>query len=224
MTSYKRLQSMLATAADDPIDFSRAQIAGLKTRNDLTQKVLTVTDEIGKANIKVPIRVAGERNKEYVLVRNPGAEGGFVLGVRDAGTTQEKAIDVDHEEEEIHITDDEAQRTDSDPEIEMDDVEIPASASPSRSASRTVDPELDGLQKEADPYTRKKRRSSCCKRGPSSTPSRNAKEAGLHEDDEDEMRPRTSAWGASAFHSQPARVGYRLEQVSAAIGMDRCGC
>ena len=63
MTSYKRLQSMLATAPT-PIDFSRAQVAGLKTRNDLTQKVLTVTDEIGKANIKVPIRVAGERNKE----------------------------------------------------------------------------------------------------------------------------------------------------------------
>ncbi|EST04490.1 XPG N-terminal [Kalmanozyma brasiliensis GHG001] len=193
MTSYKRLQSMLATAPT-PIDFSRAQIAGLKTRNDLTQKVLTVTDEIGKANIKVPIRVAGERNKEYVLVRNPGAEGGFVLGVRDAGTTQEKAIDVDHEHEEINITDDEAQRTDSDPEMEMDDVEIPQSASPSRSASRTVDPELDELQKEANPYTRKEKALELLQARAKFHAKQKRREAGLHDDDEDELerarRPR----------------------------------
>lgn len=156
MTSYKRLQSMLATAPT-PIDFSRAQIAGLKTRNDLTQKVLTVTDEIGNANIKVPIRVAGERNKEYVLVRNPGAEGGFVLGVRDSGTTRDKAIDVDYEPEEINITDDEHNHTDSEPEIEMDDVEIPASVSPSRKASAAADPEMAELQKEADPHVRKEK-------------------------------------------------------------------
>lgn len=158
MTSYKRLQSMLATAPT-PIDFSRAQIAGLKTRNDLTQKVLTVTDEIGNANIKVPIRVAGQRNKEYVLVRNQGAEGGFVLGVRDAGMTQDKAIDVDYEPEDIVITDDEAQRSDSDsdPEIEMDEVEIPVQPSGSQSVSRTADPELDQLQTEADPYKRKEK-------------------------------------------------------------------
>ncbi|SJX64142.1 related to RAD2-structure-specific nuclease of the nucleotide excision repairosome [Sporisorium reilianum f. sp. reilianum] len=180
MTSYKRLQSMLATAPT-PIDFSRAQIAGLKTRNDLTQKVLTVTDEIGKANIKVPIRVAGERNKEYVLVRNPGAEGGFVLGVRDAGTTQDKAIDVDHEPEEINITDDEAQRTDSDPEMEMDDVEIPVQASPSRSA----DPELDQLQSEADPHIRKEKALELLQARAKFHAKQKRREAGVDDDDEE---------------------------------------
>ncbi|TKY89545.1 hypothetical protein EX895_001330 [Sporisorium graminicola] len=185
MTSYKRLQSMLATAPT-PIDFSRAQIAGLKTRNDLTQKVLTVTDEIGKANIKVPIRVAGERNKEYVLVRNPGAEGGFVLGVRDAGTTQDKAIDVDHEPEEINITDDEAQRTDSDPEMEMDDVDIPVQASPARS----VDPELDQLQSEADPYTRKEKALELLQARAKFHAKQKRREAGIEDDDDDLERAR----------------------------------
>ncbi|SPO29552.1 related to RAD2 - structure-specific nuclease of the nucleotide excision repairosome [Ustilago trichophora] len=185
MTSYKRLQSMLATAPT-PIDFSRAQIAGLKTRNDLTQKVLTVTDEIGKANIKVPIRVAGERNKEYVLVRNPGAEGGFVLGVRDAGTTQEKAIDVDYEPEDINITDDEANNTNSDPEIEMDDVEIPVQASPSRSISRPADPELDELQKEVDPYTRKEKALELLQARANYHAKQKRREAGLRDDDDDD--------------------------------------
>lgn len=192
MTSYKRLQSMLATAPT-PIDFSRAQIAGLKTRNTLTQKVLTVTDEIGNANIKVPIRVAGERNKEYVLVRNPGAEGGFVLGVRDAGNTQEKAIDVDYEPEEINITDDEAQHTDSDVEMEMDDVEIP-DASPSRSASRVADPEMEELQKEADPYTRKEKALELLQARARQHAKQKRREAGMPDDDEDELerarRPR----------------------------------
>ncbi|SNX85855.1 related to RAD2 - structure-specific nuclease of the nucleotide excision repairosome [Melanopsichium pennsylvanicum] len=187
MTSYKRLQSMLATAPT-PIDFSRAQIAGLKTRNDLTQKVLTVTDEIGKANIKVPIRVAGERNKEYVLVRNPGAEGGFVLGVRDAGTSQEKAIDVDYEPEEINITDDEAEHTDSEPEMDMDEVEIPVvEASPSRSMSRTADPELYKLQKETDPYMRKEKALELLQARAKHHAKQKRREAGMLDDDEDDL-------------------------------------
>ncbi|GAK68327.1 flap structure-specific endonuclease [Moesziomyces antarcticus] len=183
MTSYKRLQSMLATAPT-PIDFSRAQIAGLKTRNDLTQKVLTVTDEIGNANIKVPIRVAGERNKEYVLVRNPGAEGGFVLGVRDAGTSQDKAIDVDYEPQEINITDDEHGHSDSEPEIEMDDVEIPASASPSRIASAAADPEMAELQKEADPHVRKEKALELLQARARQHAKQKRREAGLLDDDD----------------------------------------
>ena len=51
-TSYKRLQDMLH-AAPTAIDFSKAQVAALKTRNDLTQKVLTVTDELGLSLIHI---------------------------------------------------------------------------------------------------------------------------------------------------------------------------
>ncbi|SPO38769.1 uncharacterized protein PSFLO_04248 [Pseudozyma flocculosa] len=183
MTSYKRLQSMLATAPT-PIDFSRAQIAGLKTRNDLTQKVLTVTDEIGSANIKVPLRVAGERNKEYVLVRNPGAEGGFVLGVRDSGATAEKAIDVDDDHEPLDTTDDERTHSDPELELEMDDVEIPAMEVSDRSAD-SIDPEVVALRSEADPVRRKEKALEILQMRAQQHARQARKEAGLEVDDLD---------------------------------------
>lgn len=139
-TSYSRLQAMLASAPT-PIDFSRAQVAGLKTRNDLTQKVLTVTDEIGHANIQVPLRVAGARNKEYVLIRNPTGEGGFALALRDAGVSRAKAIDVDAREATVLPQPD-------DDDIPLEEVEIPA---------HERDPELDELVAVDDPHVRKER-------------------------------------------------------------------
>lgn len=122
-TSYKRLQAMLASSPT-PIDFSRAQIAGLKTRNELTQKVLEVTDEIGDAHIKVPVRVAGARNREYVLIKNKGDQAGFILGVRDIGTTQEKAISVDGDSASATTAEDDYERRNTDEEIDLEDVSI----------------------------------------------------------------------------------------------------
>ncbi|CAO1635439.1 unnamed protein product [Sympodiomycopsis kandeliae] len=143
-TSYKRLQQMLKTSPN-PIDFSKAQVLNLKTRNELTQRVLEVTDEIGDANIRVPIRVAGERNREYVLVRREGDEGGFVLGVRNQqGTSKEKAIVVGGQSERIDISssddeddydsDDQARKRrkpnnhhhDDEDDLEMDEVDVPS--------------------------------------------------------------------------------------------------
>jgi DNA excision repair protein ERCC-5 len=84
--SHKRLASMLQKAPT-PLDFSKAQIAQLSQRNVLTQRLLTVTDSIGNSGLQIPVRVASERNREYVLVRNSEADGGgWVLGVRDQGT------------------------------------------------------------------------------------------------------------------------------------------
>ena len=189
MTSYKRLQSMLASAPT-PIDFSRAQIAGLKTRNDLTQKVLTVTDEIGSANIKVPIRIASERNKEYVLVRNPGSAGGFVLGVRDAGTSKEKAITVEDDDDQPKgalADDDVVTVSDSDAELEMDTVEIPE-APGSATGPSNVDPEAVALRKEADPLKRKEKALEILEARARLHKRQLRKEAGLvdNEDDDDQ--------------------------------------
>lgn len=94
-TSYKRLQNMLKNAKT-PLDFSKEQIKNLKQRNSLTQQLFTTTDSIGKAHVEIPIRVASERNKEYILIKNEGEVGGWILGVRDEGS-RSKPIEIDQD-------------------------------------------------------------------------------------------------------------------------------
>lgn len=96
-TSHARLEKMLRNART-AMDFSKAQIQNLRQRNALTQQLLTTTDSIGKAHISIPVRIASERNKEYILVKNEGEAGGWILGIRDHGT-QEKPIVIDQDDE-----------------------------------------------------------------------------------------------------------------------------
>lgn len=96
-TSHKRLETMLKTSKT-PLDFSKLQILNLKQRNSLTQQLLTTTDSIGQAHVNIPVRIASERNREYLLIKNEGAEGGWVLGIRDEGT-QDKPIQIDEDEQ-----------------------------------------------------------------------------------------------------------------------------
>ena len=116
--SHKRLASMLK-AAPTPLDFSKAQIASLSQRNNLTQQLLTVTDTIGSSGLHIPVRVAAERNREYVLVRNSEAEGGgWVLGVRDQGTQDKPIIIEESPKKRPRIRNGVMHRNDSDDEIE----------------------------------------------------------------------------------------------------------
>jgi DNA excision repair protein ERCC-5 len=112
-TSYKRLQSML-NSAPTPLDFSKQQIKNLKQRNSLTQQLLMTTDSIGKAHISIPVRIASERNKEYVLMKNDGEAGGWILGIRDNGT-QQKPIEIDQDSDKDG---------DDDSDIEMEEVQM----------------------------------------------------------------------------------------------------
>ncbi|OCH95371.1 PIN domain-like protein [Obba rivulosa] len=114
-TSYKRLQNMLRKAKT-PLDFSKEQIKNLKQRNSLTQQLLTTTDSIGKAHVSIPIRIASERNKEYVLIKNESGEGGWVLGIRDQGT-RSKPIEIDHTSD--------VEKAEDDSDAEMQEVAIP---------------------------------------------------------------------------------------------------
>ncbi|KAL4258482.1 XPG/RAD2 endonuclease family protein [Pleurotus pulmonarius] len=113
-TSYNRLQNMLRSART-PLDFSKQQILNLKQRNALTQQLLSTTDSIGKAHIEIPIRIASERNREYVLVKNEGANGGWILGIRDDGT-RDKPIEVDQDDDNLAAT--------NDSDADMDEVDL----------------------------------------------------------------------------------------------------
>lgn len=98
-TSHARLQRMLRLAPT-PMDFSKQQIVNLKQRNSLTQQLLVTTDSIGNAHITIPVRIASERNREYVLTKNEGVDGGWVLAIQDkTGVAPEKPILIDVEEE-----------------------------------------------------------------------------------------------------------------------------
>ena len=66
--SHRRLADMLR-AAPTALDFSMAQIKHLSQRNALTQQLLEVTDMVGHAHLTIPVRIAAERNREYVLVK-----------------------------------------------------------------------------------------------------------------------------------------------------------
>jgi DNA excision repair protein ERCC-5 len=101
-------------SAPTPLDFSKQQIKNLKQRNSLTQQLLTTTDSIGKAHISIPVRIASERNKEYLLMKNEGEAGGWILGIRDSGT-QQKPIEIDQESDNDN---------DDDSDDEMEEVQM----------------------------------------------------------------------------------------------------
>ncbi|KAI0198373.1 PIN domain-like protein [Astrocystis sublimbata] len=83
----------------DRMAFSKFQIERVKERNYLTQRLMK---EVGMTGTDITLgvngRIAGEKDREYVLVKNDGAEGGWALGVvsreKDKGEIH-KPIDVD---------------------------------------------------------------------------------------------------------------------------------
>lgn len=80
------------------MDFSKFQIARVAERNDLTQRLMNINGMNGEeAFYKSGQRIAGERGREYVLVKDSQHEGGWVLGVvgnKNEGH-EDKPIDVD---------------------------------------------------------------------------------------------------------------------------------
>ncbi|KAF9451879.1 PIN domain-like protein [Macrolepiota fuliginosa MF-IS2] len=147
-TSHARLLKMLRMAPT-PMDFSKQQIVNLKQRNSLTQQLLITTDSIGTSHLSIPVRIANERNREYVLTKNEGADGGWVLAIQDkAGTAPEKPILIDVEEEKV-------EEDEEDEDADMEEVDT-------TNTTNIMDPDLREYQREmalsaiAGRYTPKK--------------------------------------------------------------------
>jgi len=94
--NYRRTALMVQSSAT-ALDFSKAQIAGLKVRNNLTQRMWGLAGVEGGL-VAEGGRIAGEKGREYCLIKNE-KEGGWSLGIRNEGTS-EKPIDIAEEDED----------------------------------------------------------------------------------------------------------------------------
>ena len=91
----------------DRMAFSRFQIDRVKERNELTQRLMNLNGMNG-TEFNVNGRIAGEKGREYVLVKNDGVEGGWALGVvGNKEGDRAKPIDVDRVDKKINMDDDE---------------------------------------------------------------------------------------------------------------------
>ncbi|CAH7670531.1 hypothetical protein PPACK8108_LOCUS5255, partial [Phakopsora pachyrhizi] len=109
-------------------EFSQVQILNLKQRNELTQKLLTVTDMVAKANLTIPVKIAAQRNKEYVLVK--GQEG-WILGIENnSGDSANNPVRVDSGSEE----------EEEDDEI-FEEVDVESQYRKSRSTTNSLKPD-----------------------------------------------------------------------------------
>ncbi|KAG0209991.1 DNA repair protein rad2 [Mortierella sp. GBA30] len=154
VTSYERVQEMVRLS-ETPLDFSKLQVQGVIRRNNVTHKLLTVNQRVSKTETtNKPGRIASQRNRQYILVRNE--EGGWVLGGKKptTGVTADKPVQLDSDEEdvknEVKEEDENGWESDNDDDddVEFEEVKIPqpnleptlASGEPFRSPPRPIAP------------------------------------------------------------------------------------
>jgi DNA excision repair protein ERCC-5 len=109
-------KDQLDTMFPDRMAFSKFQIERVTERNDLTQRLMNLNgmnDDL-MYGLDAPGRVAGERGREYVLVKNDGVEGGWALGVVTGKSdgVEAKPIDVDAPEQDANEEQDEDEDND----------------------------------------------------------------------------------------------------------------
>ncbi|KAK5992765.1 DNA repair protein rad13 [Cladobotryum mycophilum] len=106
----------------DRMAFSRFQIERVKERNHLTQRLMF---EVGMTStdltLGVNARVAGEKDREYILVKNEGVEGGWALGV----VSKEKDIGEAHKPIDVDAIQIQYQTKDNDSEEDEDFEDVP---------------------------------------------------------------------------------------------------
>ena len=105
-------KEQLDTMFPDRMAFSRFQIDRVRERNELTQRLMNINGMNGEDAMfgnNDGGRVAGEKGKEYVLVKNDGVEGGWALGVvsNKGEGNRSKPIDIERIGKEEEMLDDE---------------------------------------------------------------------------------------------------------------------
>lgn len=165
VTSYERVQEMVRKS-ETAMDFSRLQVEGVIRRNTVTHKLLNVNQAISKieeATVARPGRIASQRNRQYILVKNE--DGGWALGGKKStiGTTKEQPVRLDSDdeatkEEEVDVKV-EADRWESEDDEEFEEVKVqsslrrplvtsPAGKQPSRVPLRNIAPKSPKDAKE----------------------------------------------------------------------------
>ena len=105
----------------DRMAFSRFQVERVTERNELTQRLMNINGMVDDTTWGGG-RVAGEKGKEYILVKNEGVEGGWALGVvsdRDQGK-EEKPIEVEELGRPAH----DDNRADTSDDDEFEDIPV----------------------------------------------------------------------------------------------------
>ena len=105
-------KEQLDTMFPDRMAFSRFQIDRVRERNELTQRLMNLNGMNGEDAMfgnNDGGRVAGEKGKEYVLVKNDGVEGGWALGVvsNKGEGNRSKPIDIERIGKDEETLDDE---------------------------------------------------------------------------------------------------------------------
>ncbi|KAI1282834.1 hypothetical protein F5Y07DRAFT_351057 [Xylaria sp. FL0933] len=104
----------------DRMAFSKFQIERVRERNHLTQRLMQEAGMTGTdLTLGVNARIAGEKDREYILVKNEGAEGGWALGV----VSREKDRGEIHKPIDVDALDFQYQAKDEDVDWEEDDFE-----------------------------------------------------------------------------------------------------
>ncbi|CAO3594843.1 unnamed protein product [Absidia cylindrospora] len=107
-TSWSRLDNMVRRSKT-ALDFSKQQIMQLKHRNEMTQRVMQMNDMASNqsnasAAAAAPSRIASERGKEYLLVKNENLDEG--LGWRLPGVAKSKSTSTSVQQRTALVIDD----------------------------------------------------------------------------------------------------------------------
>ncbi|KAG0047919.1 DNA repair protein rad2 [Gryganskiella cystojenkinii] len=133
VTSYERVQEMVRMS-ETPMDFSKLQVEGVIRRNIVTHKLLSVNQAVSKVGEETgttkPGRIASQRNRQYILVKNE--EGGWALGGKKPteGVTADRPVNLDPDEDiqpKVEPKEDENDddEWESDDDMDFEEVKIP---------------------------------------------------------------------------------------------------